>query len=207
MSISTRCCLLLLSIGWMIASGCAQTTASRPATTADAATAQPAWWLALPATENVQAMRFDALYDSAESALRGRSFILDRQDRRGGVITTKPTITKQAMEFWRGDAVTSQALAESAVATVRRTVRIEIARRDDGRFELIPKVVVERFSQRELRMTAVVNYAGGFSGGQVEGSAEEDRGVAVANSYWYAVGRDYDLERALAEDIRKGLAR
>lgn len=187
--------------------GCANIHASRPATAADPATAQPAWWLEQPAVVSVQSTRFDALYGSTEQSLRDRGFVLDRQDRRDGVLTSKPTITRQPLEFWRGDAVSSQALAESALATVRRTVHIRIARRDDGRFELTPRVVVERFVQRERRMTAAVNYTGSLGTGAVEGSAEEDRGETAYNAYWYATGRDHDLEQALAADIRKNLSR
>ena len=196
----------LLMLALALIGGCANTRATRPATAADPATAQPAWWLALPAVAHVQSTRFDALYAAAEATLRDRMFVLDRQDRRGGLITSKATITKQPLEFWRGDAVSGQALAESTVATVRRTVHIEIARQDDGRFELTPKVVVERFAQRERRMTATVNYTGALGGGQVEGSLEEDRGEAIANTYWYATGRDHDLERVLAEDIQKKMS-
>ena len=74
--------------------------------------------------------------------------MLDRQDFRAGVITTKPLVSKQFWELWRNDVVTLSDMANSSLATHRRTLRFDIDRKDAGGYVATPRVVVERVQPR-----------------------------------------------------------
>jgi hypothetical protein len=115
---------------------------------------------------------------------------------------THPVISKQAFEPWRRDVATLPDLTESTLATVRRIVRFEIGKRDDGTFECVPKVVVERYSSAERRITTITKYRETFSIATAQGNKERDRGVELADTYWYAIRRDEAMEKQLADAVR-----
>lgn len=182
--------------------------ATQPVTAIDARLARPDYWYAQPATATVVAGNFDALWSAADAAARTRFFPIDRRDVRGGLMTTEPMVSKQWFEPWRQDVLEGDALADSSLATIRRTVRYEFERRDDGSFAVTPKVLIERYSVAENRVTSVVLYRAAFRAGRTTdqtayGTRETDRGVYLPSRYWYAVGRDVALEQALAGDIQR----
>src|SRR5207248_2965667 len=119
--------------------------------------------------------------------------------------TTAPLVSRQFYEPWRDDVVDGHGLLLSSLATVRRTVRFEIARRDDGTFVLAPKVVVERYSSAERRITSVTEYLDIFNYRRALVDVQTDEGTPVPVEYWYAIGRDPALERHLARAIRRAL--
>jgi hypothetical protein len=90
-------------------------------------------------------------------------------------------------------------------------VRFEISRRDDGQYELTPKVLVERQSVAEQRITSVALYRGAVARvvgrNRQSGTKESDEGIMIPSRYWYAAGRDPALEKKLAAEISKQLAR
>ena len=169
--------------------------------------ALPDYWLRQDAVARVTHNDFDALWKATREALQSRSFTVDRVDARNGVMTTFPQVSKQAFEFWRNDAGTLPAVMESTLGTVRRTVRVQVERRDDGSYVATPKVVVERYAQAERRVTSVARYSEvlGLDPLQ-EGSRERDRrGAGLPAAYWYALDRDEPLERQIADDVRQDL--
>jgi hypothetical protein len=194
----------LLLLGW-----CAAGCASHPPTPPPADQPETAgfdYWVGKPAVATVQADDFTPLWRACRRATIGSSFTIDRVDFRGGVMTTLPLVSKQFFELWRNDVATPYHLAESSLDTVRRTVRFEVRRRDDGRFEAAPKVVTERFSLAERRITSVARFAETFTTERVEGDRNRDRaGADLPDQYWYATGRDHALERHLAEAVRNDL--
>ena len=173
---------------------------------ADARTAEPSYWLARPASARVVSADFDSLWRSCRRAALGSSFTIDRVDFRGGVMTTLPQVSKQFFEVWRNDVGQPSDVLESALDTVRRTVRFEVRRLDDGRYEAVPKVLVERYSFAERRVTSVARFAEVFTVEQVEGSRARDKlGGDLPDAYWYATRRDTALEKSLADSIRRDL--
>lgn len=196
----------LIALG---APGCGSSSATtQPVTDVDARLAEPAYWLNQPATSTATGADFDALWSAAEDAARARFFPIDRRDRRLGVMTTEPVVSAQWFEPWRRDAIEPDALADSSLATIRRTIRFEFERRDDGAFVVAPRVLVERYAQAEVRVTSVVLYRSVFRLGRTTdltpyGTKETDRGIFLPNRYWYAVGRDHALEQALADEIQR----
>ncbi|MBC8107125.1 MAG: hypothetical protein H7Z14_11085 [Anaerolineae bacterium] len=177
------------------------------ATDVDPATTQPSYWLDLAAL-SVSARDFDRLWSAAQDTARDFGFTVDRMDYRAGLMTTLPLTSGQWFEFWRSDIRSVDDLAESSTATIRRTIRFEFVAAPDGAFKVFPKVLVERQSITEQRITSVVNYQGVFrrpvrTRERPQGTRESDEGVMLPARYWYPTGRDQALEAALIDALKK----
>jgi hypothetical protein len=176
-----------------------------PTTRPSLATTQPSYWLDQPAVATVKASDFDKLWSAAERVARDRGFVIDREDYRDGLLTSQPLTSKQWFEVWRSDVQTPEDLADSSMATYRRTLSIEVEKKPDGTYEASPYVLVERYVQSERPITSSVYLSRAFSGRQRhrrQGSAEADRGIRLPSRYWYPTGRDSVVER----DIAKAMA-
>jgi hypothetical protein len=185
----------------------------QPTTKVDPNRAQQWYWYNRPATVAVDYPQFDPLWRAAGEAVRDAGYIPDRRDFRNGVMTTKPLVSQQIFEPWRHDTASFAAVAQSSLQTVRRTVRFEFARKEDGTFELTPKVIIERYSFGEHRITSAEQYREIFQLTREEAFRRRDlqenptqevSGIPPPE-YWYAIGRDPDMERRLAEWVRDKL--
>lgn len=183
--------------------GCASRPAP-PRASLPPESAQVAYWLRQPAVATATSDDFDTLWRACRRAVVSRSFRVDRVDFRDGLMTTFPQVSKQLFEPWRNDAGSLPAVIESTLATVRRSVRFEVRRRDDGAYEATPKVVVERYAQTEHRVTAVPRFAELFIL-DPEDARERQRGTDLPPAYWYAMARDAELEKQLVADVRHDL--
>jgi hypothetical protein len=205
--------ITLCLIGCLLA-GCITSpqrpSATQPSTAVDPILAEPSYWLAQPPTATVSSPDFDHLFKVCETVARDFLFKIDRIDYRQGLLTTQPLVSGQWFEPWRRDARTDYDRAESSLATTRRTIRFEFSRQSDDTWQVTPKVLVERQSISEKRITAVVKYRNVFTLPQgirarPYGSRETDVGVALPERYWYPLRRDATFERALAEAVQKRL--
>ncbi len=178
--------------------------ATQPATAIDGRQATPEYWLDQPAVADISSADFYKLWDACKTEVRLRLFLIDRQDYRQGLLTTEPLDSKQFFEVWRDDVVTAGDTAISSLATVRRTVRFQLRRGNDGRYVAEPKVLVERFASAERRIIAINQYHTVFTGPATEDSLT-DQGLTIPTDYWYPIGRDQALERDLADSIRHRL--
>jgi hypothetical protein len=169
---------------------------------AEAATVD--YWLDKPATEIVRADDYDRLWNACETVAQDRRFLLERRDYRDGLLTTRPLSGGQALEIWRRDISDPYSLAESNLATVRRTIEFKIITVGDH-YEARPKVVVERQAMIEHRVTLGILNRDAFSGSVVTGTNDYDPAALPPTSYWYAVRRDVDLEHQIAGDLRRSL--
>ncbi len=151
----------------------------------------------------VHARDYDALWLACRSAARARGFTIAREDYRGGVLTTEPLVSAQFFEPWRRDAITATEIARSSLASIRRTLRFELTRLDDGKYAAAPHVIVERYSAAERRITSAMSYRSAFRKTESTGTREADRGVVLQARYWYRIGNDPALERSLANAIRR----
>ena len=184
---------------------CSHVEQSPALTQTDVKLASQAHWIAQPAVASVTHYNYDQLWEAAIGAARWHGYRPDRIEYRGGVLQTHPVVSQQLFEPWRRDTPSLAGQAESTLATTRRIIRYEIAERDEGTFELVPKVLVERFTSTERRMTSVTRYRDSFNIEAEYGNKERDKGVNLPNTYWYTVGRDDSLERTLAEGVRSRL--
>jgi hypothetical protein len=183
-------------------------SATQPATAQDLATTQPSHWLDQPAPAGARADDFQRLWTAAEDVARDFLFRLDRQDYRAGVLTTRPMVSAQWFEPWRREVRTVEDRNESSLATVRRTIRFEFERLEDGAYRVTPKVLVERQALAEQRITSAVGYRQYFRRpirpqDRPRGTRESDVGIYLPNRYWYPIGRDDAFERALAQAVAK----
>jgi hypothetical protein len=180
--------------------------ATQPATDIDPITATPAYWYDQPAVASVTSTEFEPMWKACEDMARDHHFKLDRVDYRLGLLTTDPKVSPQFFEFWRSEIGTTEELAESSLATIRRTARFEFSRDTSGIITMQPKVLVERYSQAERRITSVVQYRTAVAPGVTErGSRERDAGIVLPTRYWYATGRDTVLEVKIADGIQRRL--
>jgi hypothetical protein len=115
-------------------------------------------------------------------------------------MTTAPVVSKQIFEPWRRDTGTFHELMISTLDTVRRTIRFDFERAEDGSYVARPKVLVERLSQIQRRITSASEYTLVFSAPGA--NITTDQGLIIAARYWYAIGRDEALERDLADSVR-----
>lgn len=188
--------VLVIAIALSALAGCANRPQKAAATTGP--TTAPT------AADNiVTAASFERLWEAAADVARDRMFTIDRRDFRGGVLTTEPLTSAQFFEPWRRDAITSEAVAESSLATIRRTLRFEFTAHDDGTFSVEPHVLVERYSAAERRLTSAMMYRSAFRKTTATGTRETDRGVQLPARYWYRIGNDPALEADLAAAIRR----
>ena len=210
---------------FFVAAGCAgkhasvatpparQVSATGPASTQPVqsiASGRPAYWLRQPAVATVRSNNFDALWNACEEAARHFGFVLDREDFRAGVVTTDPLTSKQFFEIWRNDVATAEDLANSSLATYRRTLRFDIDKEKSGGYVASPRVVIERYSRTEQPISASVYLRNAFRTqrkSRAWGSRETDRGVQLPRQSWYATGRDEAIEKRIAAEVSKRLDR
>lgn len=211
----TRITILLVSLSAGVLAGCIahpqNPSATQPATAVNPATTQPSYWLDQPAPASAQASDFQRLWDASEDVAREFFFRLDRQDYRAGLLTTRPMVSAQWFEPWRREVRTAKDRNESSLATIRRTIQFHFERLDDNSYRVTPKVLVERQALAEQRITSSVMYQQYFRRpprpqDRPRGTRESDVGLYLPNRYWYPIGRDPAMEKALAEAIHKKVA-
>ena len=177
-------------------------TDQRPPSHQNPESAKISYWVDQPASASARADDYAALWNAADEARRHYGFTAALSDYRGGLLTTEPKISPQFFEFWHQELRSAEAVAESSLATIRRRMRFEFSRAPGGGFIVEPKVIVERLSQPERRITSAIDYRGTLGPGR-----QQQFGPAMARGpakRWYAIARDEDLERALAQRISAG---
>lgn len=204
-----------LAVMLILLGGCAsgpQYSAGPKSTDVDVATTQPNYWLEKEPAAVVTDADFEKLVAACEDVARAYFFKLDRVDYRVGLITTQPMVTSQWFEPWRQDARTLEDVEESSLASIRRTIRFELERQDGGAWQVAPKVLVERQSIAERRITSVVLYRSVFaslsrSRLRPSGSREADQGIYLPQRYWYPLRRDTEFERLIAQGVQERIRR
>jgi hypothetical protein len=178
---------------------------TRLATDIDQKQALPDYWLDRPAVASASDADFFKLWNACQTEVRLRLFLIERQDYRNGILTTQPLISQQFFEFWRHDVVNAEALASSSLSTLRRTVRVQVIRQPDGTFIAQPKVLVERYTDAERRLTAITEYHSAFTSPRPTEDTDVGAPAELPPEYWYVIGRDEALERDLAKSIQHRL--
>ena len=125
-------------------------------------------------------------------------FTIDREDRRAGLISTRPLTSQQIFEFWRRDGTTPEKRWESTVHTMYRivTVRIERGGPNSSEFDPHVRVTVGRSDQAEpIVQTLSDAYELSFTEADAEARKyeEEDR-TAVNEAVEEAAKRDKPVE-------------
>mgnify|MGYP006289384817 CR=1 FL=1 len=143
--------------------------------------------------------QFEASWRASLAAMDEYRFPVAEQDRRRGVIVSEAVVSQHPTEFWRKDALTPADLFETALHTIYRQVRVELAPIEDG-FQPEVAVSVFRSNRRSPQVTSTSQAYDLFSGTawrelSVEYGPEEEAPGRVA------LGRDAELEAAILSEI------
>ncbi|MEL7238161.1 MAG: hypothetical protein AAGK78_04805 [Planctomycetota bacterium] len=172
---------------------------ARPPHHGDPASARVDYWRDQPASIAVTASDYDALWNAATGSLDRFGFEAALTDYRGGRLTSQPLVGSFPLEIWRSELRDTSSIAESTLSTVQRRIEFDL-RRNGSRFTLEPRVIVERRSLGERRITSAIDYGRILGTGQERGT-KQGQDSDGNDSYWYAIGRDAALERSLANRI------
>jgi hypothetical protein len=185
--------------------------ATQPSTIADVATTQPSYWYDLPPSATISADNLDAIVDACRHVIRTFGFTVDRVDYRSAQVTSQPLVSSQFFEVWKNDVASVKDSQQASMRTTRRTIRFDIKADAQGRFQVTPRVLVERQSVAEQRVTSVALYRGALARTarqeRQRGTPESDEGLNIPAHYWYATGRDDALEKKLVDALERELAR
>jgi hypothetical protein len=193
----------------LLFAGCASELPPKLAPQPDPATAYPKYWLSKPAAASVLSQDYEMLWDACGDVARDDLFTVDRQDYRDGLLTTQPLISRQFFEFWRPDTGDAKGVVMNSLQTIRRTIRFDFEKLPDG-YAATPRVLVERLSQPEGRVTSPAQYRGFFSEPTLPEEHASRFAEAELGTYgedWYAIGRDYKMEEQLAQAVKQRLER
>jgi hypothetical protein len=203
--------ICLLSIATLAIAGCISDkpfnpAATQPATEVDLSTTQPSTYWSAPAVATVSALQFQPIFDASVETLRIYGFEIDRRDYREGLLTSKPLISKQLIEPWRRDSGSAGQVMENSMATIRRTVHFVVDRQPDGTYSVTPKVLVERLTILEHRVTSAIQYRSIFAGPASMQSrtsvAADQPDELIPIRYFTPLYRDLPLEKQMAETLR-----
>ena len=101
-----------------------------------------------PTTE--AARQFEARWQASLKVLRSYRFKIDLQDRRRGLIKTKPMMARYLFEFWRHDATSMYDLAEGAMHTIYVVASVHVTRVQPEGDDYKLEVVVNRVRSNQI---------------------------------------------------------
>ncbi len=154
---------------------------------------------------------YDRVFDQAVDVLRRHRFVVERQDRRFGVISTHPQVASSVFEPWRGDNTTARQVAENTLNLRRRRVRIliepaltadtvEAPDTQRPRYELFVEVMLEQRQHPPTPLhTAEASLQASYTRDPGRQSLETEKGLVASD--WRPVGRDAELEQRLVAEI------
>jgi len=74
----------------------------------------------------ITAEEYDRMFEATVDVLRLNQFIVNRQDRRFGVVTTKPRVAASSLEPWWTDNTTAYQHVDATLNYQRRTVTVRL---------------------------------------------------------------------------------
>jgi len=142
------------------------------------------------------------IWQICQEQIKRRGFVLDRVDRRQGIISSFPLISKQWFEFWRQDVVTMGDLLESSLHTLRRIIHLEMVAAGQGRCGLSCLVMVERLSTERQVVSGRVRAQEilGRTAGRLPALGRRNSEQAPLEQ-WLPIGQDRALEARILASI------
>jgi hypothetical protein len=142
----------------------------------------------------------DRLWEAAQETLRHHRFQLDRVDRRRGVVTTMPVVSKHFFELWRHDVETWPDFWEATLNPIRRWIEVTLAPDSDQAWtELSVTVHKERLSSPDRQFNST-GAAYQFFGDSLPSTTGLMR-VTQEDDRWLHLGRDRAMEDYLLRAI------
>ena len=163
----------------------------------------------VPPPEMTPAERnFEALWAASQNVLRRYGFVLDRVDRRDGVITTEAMVGQYVGESWRQDAATPRDLLEGSVQTLFRSAEVLVTpAAEAGTFGLEVRTAIARQNLATVQVTSASdakNMLRAMSTRQRYAPRDELTGQPGGQ---VELGRDVNLEAKIERAIRAEAAR
>ena len=147
---------------------------------------------------------YDHVFDAAIVELRERRFIIDRDDRRFGVVTTRPLTASTILEPWYRDDTSLARVGESTLNADRRIVRVSLTPFEgaERRYRVGVEVQVER---RQLPPRQLTTSAMGAPSLTRRGRDRFQRAVRTEEGrqevFWKPIARDQEMEQRLLDAI------
>ena len=163
-----------------------------------------------PAVSNgffVPATNHEAVWERIVDVLHDYRFEIARENKLDGFIETEYKTGSSVMEPWHIETVGLENRLESTFQSIRRKVFVRLTRPVDASAGF--QVSVEAFKELEDLEGVAANSPGGATF-QENSPLQRDLNVVVGQSTpsgWIAVGRDFVLERALAQRLQVALSR
>lgn len=158
-----------------------------------------------PNPVEIDTREYARMMQAAADVLVNEGFVLDRQDYRLGVVSTKPVHSPTLVEPWRSDLTTGYQKLESTVNHQRRvvTVSLEAVERDPNvslkaeprAYMLRVEAMIEQEQSPQREMTG--STSGGLILGTLKSNPYEMQVRGIPGIYWQPVGRDSYLEQRL----------
>jgi len=158
-----------------------------------------------PAEPVVAADRYDAVFDAAVTVLRDMRFTVDRQDRRYGVVTTRPMTASTFFEPWRTDNTTAEQVWGSTFNLRRRIVRVTLSpvgvdAAPSDRYSIDVDVALEQLQNPTRRL-----YTSAVRSTTIASSVRRQRGLrterGMEQAFWRPIGADAALEARIASEV------
>ena len=144
---------------------------------------------------------FDTVWQLVQGELKNRGFLLDRVDRRTGVIETFGLTSRQWYEFWRTDVVDCWSLTEASLHTIERAVILKMQPAGEEEVTVTCRVTVQRLAPGKNEVVGsaldVLYRRGGLIPAPAGAKARDQ-----SQFQWIPLGNDAALEA----DILRSLA-
>lgn len=157
-------------------------------------------------------------FEIAIATLKTEYFLIDRQDRRFGVITTKPRDSTTVFEPWGHGKVNGLNTLTATLNKQRRAVRIifmpltinDDISNDNNKptpegYQIKTEVLVQQRQHPTSPLTSAVVSATSYRSRYRYVSSTEIQDAGVIESYWQDLGRDKDHEAVILKRIAKSL--
>ena len=149
-------------------------------------------------------MAYDHVFDASVDVLRDYHFVVARQDRRFGIITTEPMTAASYFEPWHEDSTTHHQRAENTLNHQRRLVTVKITPNPDPTSDQRYVLFVDCQLERRRHPPIMLNTAA-FGTRQFRQRGTGSRFIrteqGAEGSTWVPVGNDPDLAARIAEQI------
>ncbi len=158
-----------------------------------------------PTTLRIPGAQYDSAMLAAAAALRDRGFVIERFDSRMGVVSALPEGIPSSGEWWKGNSPNfSEWETRANLQDLRHRPRCTLVptdAREKTDYTLTVEITVERLDTPTRRVTA----AFGRPASHLSEVPEHWRLRGVEDKQWQAIGRDAELEQALAQDMQRRL--
>ena len=185
----------------------ATATATKPAASQPSRTAQRSIWLANAKNASVQTVansRYTIIWLQTLRLIQRLGYRVNWQDRTLGIITTRPRIGPQIVEWWRPDQTSADSAMESTFNTFRRSLRFVITRLKGHQFQISVEVLVERrVNPTESLGPVAFTGISAFGASQFPLEASHLQPGTPQTQYWVMVGHDPALEKKILRKLSK----